>query len=114
MKKYEDLTADQKAMICNGCGAKGSFIRPPYGSFFLASCNHHDYGYWKGCTEDHRKICDKNFLTAMLKDCSTLPWYNKIRYYPWCHAYYRAVRIFGKKAFYYAETQRDIDIIKKD
>ena len=46
--KYEELDVKQKAYICNGCGGKGGFVKPPYRIFFNASCNHHDYGFWKG------------------------------------------------------------------
>lgn len=108
MKKYEDLTPPEKKEICNGCGGKGSWVKPPHGAFFKASCNHHDYGYWKGCTEEDRKICDKKFYHAMREDCKTLPWYQKIRYRPWCWAYYNSVRMFGKKYFYYADKKREL------
>ncbi len=70
MKKYEDLTPEEKKEICNGCGGKGGWIKPPHRVFFEASCNHHDYGYWKGCTEEDRKKCDKKFYGATVKDCS--------------------------------------------
>ena len=101
MKKYEDLTPEEKRNICNGCGGKGSFIKPPHKAFFEASCNHHDYGYYKGGTEADRKRCDDKFYEAMKRDCSTLPWYQYIRYRPWCWIYYLAVRQFGKKYFNY-------------
>lgn len=108
MKCYEDLTSEEKKMICNGCGGKGSFIRPPHGVFFKASCNHHDYGYWKGCTEADRFKCDYSFYEAMLQDCNRLPWYLYLRYRPWCWAYYHAVRLFGGKFFYYADEKREL------
>jgi len=52
--KYEYLTEKQKAYICNGCGAKSGFVRPPKKIFFKASCNHHDHGHWKGGSEWQR------------------------------------------------------------
>lgn len=108
MKKYEDLTPEEKKTICNGCGGKGGWIKPPHAVFFEASCDHHDYGYWKGCTEEDREQCDKKFYGATVKDCSGLPWYQYIRYRPWCWGYYVAVRNFGKKYFYYADKQREL------
>ena len=53
-------------------------------------------------TEQDRKRCDKKFYDAMVKDCSTLPWYQYLRYRPWCFIYYQAVKKFGKKYFQYA------------
>ena len=101
MKKFKDLTPEEKKEICNGCGGKGSWIRPPYAIFFEASCDQHDYGYYVGGTEKDRKTRDLKFYQAMKKDCSTLSWFNKIKYYPWCWIYYLGVRFYGKKYFNY-------------
>ena len=108
MKKFEDLTPEEKKEICNGCGGKGGWIKPPHAAFFEASCNHHDYGYWKGNTKFHRKICDKAFFEAMKRDCGRLRWWNYIRYRTWCSAYYKSVRMFGAKYFYFADKQREL------
>jgi len=107
MKPFEALTPKEKRQICNGCGGKGGWIKPPHQAFFEASCDHHDYGYWKGCTEAARLNCDKSFYQAMKQDCESLPWYQWIRYRPWCWIYYRAVRCFGKKYFNYGNENRD-------
>ncbi len=104
--KYEDLTPAQKRAIVNGCGGKGGIVKPPHRIFFDTSCNHHDYGYFKGCTEADRLADDKELKKSMKKDCATLPWYRQIRYRPWCWLYYRGVRIVGKKYFYYGDTKR--------
>ena len=104
--KYEDLTPEERMEICNGCGGKGSIIKPPHRIFFKASCDHHDYGYWKGGTETDRKRCDIKFYNAMVIDCTSLPWYNYLRYRPWCWVYYHSVREFGKKYFYFADKPR--------
>ena len=50
MLKYRDLTEEQKKFVCNGCGGKSGWINPPE-FLFNASCNHHDFLYWRGCTE---------------------------------------------------------------
>lgn len=104
--KYEDLTPGQKEEICNGCGGKGGWIKPPHRIFFKASCNHHDYGYWKGGSELDRLEADKMLYKSMVKDCKTLPWYQWVRYRPWCWAYYKGVRIAGWKFFYFSEKKR--------
>jgi len=106
--RYKDLTPEQKKEICNGCGGKGGFIKPPHRIFFETSCDRHDFNYWKGCTEAHRLKSDKGLNKAMIKDCAKLPWYQYIRYRPWCWLYYLGVRKVGKKFFYYADEQNEI------
>ena len=106
--KYEDLTSEQKAEIINGCGGKGGKIKPPHKLFFQASCNKHDFSYWKGCTENDRMKADQGLYRAMVMDCQSLPWYQYMRYRPWCWLYYVAIRQFGKKFFYYADCQNQI------
>ena len=101
MKKYKDLTKEEKDRICNGCGAKGGRIKPPLAIFFNASCNHHDYGYWLGGTEEDRLKCDKKLYDALLLDCSLLPRKKYLLYRLWSKLYYYAVRAFGSKYFNY-------------
>lgn len=109
--KYEDLTPYQRAVILNGCGGKGSIIRPPYGLFFESSCNKHDFSYWVGGTEEDRINADIGFLRAMLKDCEWFTGATKIKYVIWAHIYFMAVRAFGSKYFFYTDdpmTERDL------
>lgn len=107
-KKYAELTEKQKAAICNGCGGKGSLVPVP--SFFhKASCNHHDYRYWVGCTEEDRKSADKDFYKAMREDVQRQKWYNKPIAELSALTYYLAVRLFGKKYFYYGDKPREVD-----
>lgn len=103
-KKFEELTKDEKTIICNGCGGKGSWIKPPHSIFFKACCDRHDYGYWKGLTDNDRLKCDRTFYSAMLDDCNKLSWYEYLRYRPWCWLYYIAVRLKGKKYFNFTEV----------
>ena len=73
--KYEELTQEDKDFLeLNGCGSKG-FTVPNW--FFEADCNHHDYGYWKGGTEEDRKVCDVGFYKAMKRDVSQQPFYKR-------------------------------------
>ncbi len=108
--KFEHLPQETIDQICNGCGGKGGFITPPYALFFEASCNHHDYGYWKGCTEKQREICDKKFHQAMKNDTTRLNKWKQPYFRAWAYAYYCGVRIFGKKFFYYADKQRVVQL----
>lgn len=101
--KYCELSDNQKKLICNGCGAKGGIVNPP-DFIFKASCNHHDFLYWVGNTEEERKYADKAFYKYMKIDISEKKGVIKKAYYHiWAYAYYRAVRLFGKKYFNYGD-----------
>jgi len=104
--KYKDLSLEQKKEICNGCGGKGGWIKPPHAAFFNTSCNRHDFSYWRGCTEENRLKADMGLYRSMITDCQSLGWFQYLRYRPWCWAYYQGVRISGKKYFYYADEKR--------
>lgn len=110
MLKYKDLTTSEIRRLCNGCGKKGSFIKPP-DWFFKASCNHHDFMYWRGCTKTDRKLADKAFYRSMCRDVKARgKWWNKAFMYTQAYTYYRAVRIFGGNpslgGFHYAGRMR--------
>ena len=111
MLKYKQLNASQKKTICNGCGGKGGVINPPE-FLFHASCNHHDFRYWRGCTESDRKDADISFYKWMRVDIAESKWYLKPYYHVWAYAYYKAVRLLGKKYFYYHSTCRTIKDLK--
>jgi len=109
MKKYEDLTERQKAYICNGCGGKGGIVVPPKAVFFKASCNRHDYGFWKGCTEDDFSKCNSVFYIRMKEDVKRLPMWKRPYYYTWCRLYFTGVSIAGKGFFNFAKKKREVD-----
>ena len=110
MLRYSILTPEQKEKICNGCGAKGGWVKPP-NFIFNASCDHHDFLYWLGNTEADRKYADKAFYKKMKEDINdrSYNWSKRLWYRMWSWSYYRAVRLFGKKAFYYGETKRTLE-----
>jgi hypothetical protein len=86
----------------NGCGGKGSWIKPPYAAFFEASCNKHDRGYSKGGDEAVRFECDGKFFIMMIKDTFKIKGCVKRLYFQvWGFSYFIAVRIGGKKYFNY-------------
>jgi hypothetical protein len=101
MIRYCDLTDEQKAIICNGCGPKGGWVPVP-DFLFHASCDHHDFNYWLGCTEDDRRKADHEFLVEMLKDASDDEEMQKIAI-----TYWMAVRLFGAFCFHYADHERN-------
>ena len=108
MLKYRDLTPEQKAKICNGCGGKGGFIKPPQ-FLFRASCNQHDFYYWRGGTELDRKKADDAFYRFMKMDANSAEWYRVVFYRMIAFSYYRAVRAFGKKYFSYGKMKEHIN-----
>lgn len=115
--EYPYLTDEEKRILrekgeLNGCGRKGWVIQPPYGIFFEASCDWHDFNYWKGGTEYDRMNYDIGFFKAMLRDVFRAPWYTWVKYLPWTVLYYIAVRVGGnrKKSFHYGEQRTIKDI----
>jgi hypothetical protein len=66
--EFWNLTQEQLADICNGCGPKGwGWIVPDrfrlIGVSFRLACDIHDYCYYSGVSKD---IADKMFLENML------------------------------------------------
>ena len=104
MIKYSQLTDKQKKAICNGCGGKGGWVKPP-NFLFKASCNQHDFYYWRGGSEEDRLKADDSFYEAMLVDVSCSVWYKTVAY-----IYYIAVRLCGSKYFNYGamKTLKDL------
>ena len=107
MLKYSDLTKAQKEFICNGCGGKGAWIKVP-NFIFKASCNHHDFYYWRGKDEADRKKADKAFYKFMRIDISEVNSLKKPYYHVWALSYYLAVRLFGRKFFNYSDKYKTI------
>ena len=93
----ENLTKEQREFTCNGCGAKGGNIPVPNFAF-EASCDRHDFGYWKGGKK--RKRIDRAFFRALRKDAGWDPGLQC-----WAFFYYRAVRRFGSDYFWYGEER---------
>lgn len=111
--RYSELTVADKVNICNGCGGKGGWFNPPE-FLFHASCNQHDFYYWRGGKEEDRLKADKAFYQFMKEDASEASWYDKPLHYVMAFIYYKAVRISGKRFFHYGEMRTKESIINKD
>lgn len=112
---YEDFKILKKYWIINGCGGKNCGILQKIilkiltPVFFEASCDLHDFGYWKGWNEARRLECDQKFYEAMLQDIEKVRsaesgFFKKFFisfYFVLASLYYFAVRIGGKKYFNY-------------
>jgi endogenous inhibitor of DNA gyrase (YacG/DUF329 family) len=101
MIRYRDLTAEQRSIICNGCGPKGGWIPVP--EFFChASCDHHDFNYWLGGDWHDRLKADNQFYREMRRDAGWSPLKLAIAL-----TYFLAVRACGAACFHFADQMRD-------
>lgn len=112
--RFRNLTEVEKNVICNGCGAKGGWFKPPE-YCFTASCNRHDFSYWLGGESFERKRADEGFLRAMIYDAYWMirknlygrpvlkrrPWWRRYWLKGAAYRYHWAVRLGGKKSFNY-------------
>ena len=118
MLTYSNIPRTALDYISNGCGGKGSLIPIP-NFLFKASCNQHDFYYWRGGTEDDRTAADKAFYKYMKidvedKGLALVPY---LTAHVWAYAYYSAVKYFGNSYFYYADSMRtevDLKALIKD
>ncbi len=103
------LTAGLPELVasCNGCGAAGSWFRPPkriYGTLIVYACHAHDWGYKIGITMEDKDEEDRRFHNNLLRlidrDCKK-KWY-KPRWLMRRRArkYYLVVRECGGPAFW--------------
>ena len=101
--KHADLSPIQLSLLgTNGCGSKGSIIKPPFAIFFKSSCDIHDVSYLQGGTEEDRVEADIGFFRYLLNDCNRISNRTKrYKYLIWCYLYFIAVRTFGHKYFSY-------------
>lgn len=103
--RFRDLTSEERAQVCDGCGAKANGKLIPDWCF-TASCDHHDFNYWRGCTESDRKDADQGLYEAMRFDAARLAWWKRPLAYFSAWLYYRAVRDYGASYFHYAAHRR--------
>lgn len=111
MLRYSDLSQAHVAKVANGCGGKGSLIPVP-NFLFKASCNQHDFYYWRGGTESDREAADDAFYKYMCIDIedSAKGLVEKLWYHIWAFIYYLSVKQFGTKYFHYGvqRTAKDL------
>jgi len=98
--RWSQLSARQRALFGNGCGAKGGRFNPP-DFLFEASCDQHDFYYWRGGTEGDRAMADAGFFAAMRRDALRSPLHLRWFHRGAARVYYLAVRRWGGAAFSY-------------
>ena len=106
---FRHLTVFEAKCICNGCGGKGGKINPPE-FLFNASCNQHDFYYWRGGNEIDRYKADRMFFDKMKNDTklSTNP-LKRMFYLTMAYIYFKAVRKKGKSFFNYTNSPKNKD-----
>ena len=103
--RFRDLSLEERKRICNGCGGKGHWFKPP-SWLFQACCDHHDFNYWLGYREEDRARSDLQFYEAMLIDADASPWYLRWWRRRMAWAYWQAVKRWGGPFFYYGPKER--------
>jgi len=101
--EYTILTAEGKAEICNGCGAKGGIPVPNtmYGLDISEACNIHDFRYYIGETWEDKVFADMEFLKnlyAIIEHETWFGWVEKLRKIR-AEEYVLAVKLWGDDAY---------------
>ena len=108
-RMYDELTPDEKAKICNGCGTKGlgGWLVPDtlYGLDISEPCNIHDFMWYLGRTEMDMREANLTFLVNMIITILSVkyPWWKKPLLVARLHRalkYFEAVDIAGSHFFY--------------
>jgi hypothetical protein len=103
----EFLTADAAYLftVCNGCGAAGSWFKPPktmWGLSVELACFLHDWDWHHAKTEQERRRADQRFLLNLLIIIEEKSQNRITRGLRTIRAaeYYAAVRDYGDEAFW--------------
>ena len=108
---YTTLVEADKKVISNGCGGKGSTVPVP-DFLFKASCDQHDFYYWRGGEEKDREAADEAFYKYMKIDSAeqSKGFLQSAISLSWAYVYYKAVRYFGKPYFNYGPMKTEADL----
>ena len=103
---FKTATREQLLGACNGCGAAGSWFRPPkrmYGTLIIYACHIHDWMYNFGVTIEDKDEADRTMLNNMFRliHRDSRKWY-KPTFLQRRRAlkYYEAVKYKGGPAFW--------------
>ena len=104
MLKFSELTPFQKKAISNNIN---SLNAPNFLSSALLS--QHDFYYWRGGSEQDRKMADDTFYKYMNKDVSEQVWWKRPYLNVQSYVYYKRLRLFGKQNFFYTYNPRTME-----
>lgn len=99
-------TPEQLKEVCNGCGAAGSWFRPPstiYGTSVVFACHIHDWMYNEGSSIEDKQEADRAMLNNMhrLIRRDARKWYKPTAMqHRRAVKYYMAVKYCGGSAFW--------------
>lgn len=103
----DDLTPKQykrfMSEIYNGVGSNDVDFIDPHDLIFKKAAEYHDFAYWRGGTDEDRRICDYIFLLHCLEATRKEKWYYRPFYYGASYVYYLALVLFGRYAFEYKD-----------
>lgn len=115
---YKDLTDRdfdflRENGVCNGCGGAGDDVKNVLIRWILqwslkqlrvvfieASCDIHDFSYWKGGMEEDRQKADMGFFKKIINDIDKTD-SNVIKYSILAMIFYYSVHFGGKSYFNY-------------
>ena len=112
-QSFLNATILELCEVCNGCGAAGSWIRPPkrmYGTNMVSAFHIHDWMYSEGITIEDKEKADRvmlNNLNRLIK-IDSRKWY-KPSFLQRRRAlkYYLAVKYFGGPAFWDGKSKQE-------
>ena len=103
---FLNATKEELLEVCNGCGAAGSWFRPPkriYGTLIVYACHIHDWMYNFGLTLEDKEEADRTMCNNMIRliDRDDHKWY-KPSFLQRRRAlkYYWAVKYLGGSAYW--------------
>jgi len=99
---YDSLSKAQKDYflehIWNGVGSSHFFINP-HDLIFKEASIYHDFYYWRGGSDELRKLADKDFFHRCHEKIRKLPKKRRPFYYISAYVYYFTLKILGKTAW---------------
>jgi len=105
---YWNASEEVRKIVSAGCGPNGWKVDiVPDRILFLSvkdACKIHDWMYREGITDKDKKYADVVFYLNMKNIINKKPWFNpkflRLTRLEIARNYYRAVKVFGKVAFY--------------
>jgi hypothetical protein len=113
---YEEATAEEIAVLCNGCGPQNmAWLRPFIPQLvFEESGNRHDWDYWEGGGREAYWRANFRFLAnCLLSVANNSPWHKVPFHLVMAGVYYLAVKFGGSASFHWGEprTQEQMHLL---
>lgn len=105
---YEEATAEEIAVLCNGCGPQSlPWLRPFIPQLvFEEAGNRHDWDYWVGGGYQEYWRANFRFLAnCLLSVANNSPWHSVLLHLAVSVVYYLAVKFGGKASFHWGKQR---------